>query len=436
MISKEIKQTIYKVATPTMIHMFLESSYHIIDSFWIGMLGSVALASATASSFFVWMIFSSTALVEVGVNSLVARNYGAKDYNAVKNVATQGRRLGILLSFFISLIGINFIEPALGVMGLEKDVINNAILFMFPIFMGLPFFAMNLTNFATFRGLGNTKTPLFILLGQLLLNIFLAPVFIFYFDLGTAGATLSTLVCQILSFFVGAYILQKKYQLLDSPKFIDKEAWFQIAKIGSPIAFNGVIFCIVYVFLTKVISPFGTQAIAALGIGHRVESIAYCISVGFSIASTTLVGQNIGAKNYSNARKTAWAITYYTASIILGVSILILLFKESIARFFTSDPAVIEFASQYLTIMGFTEVFLGIEIVMEGIFSGFGNTLPATIIGMPLNIIRIPLAYFLSKMYGIQGIWFAIGFTTALKGIALVLWFYFSGKKEKPVLTV
>lgn len=434
MISKEIKQTIYKVAAPTMIHMFLESSYHIIDSFWIGILGSVALASATASSFYVWMIFSATALVEVGVNSLVARNYGAKDFDAVKNIASQGRRFGIFLSFIIGLIGINFIESALGVMGLEKDVINNALLFMFPIFMGLPFFTMNLTNFATFRGLGNTKTPLFILLGQLLLNIFLAPVLIFYANLGVSGATFSTLVCQILSFGVGAYLLQKNYQIVDSPKFIDKTVWFEIAKIGLPLAFNGVIFCIVYVFLTKVISPFGTQPIAALGIGHRVESFAYCISVGFSIASTTLVGQNIGAKNYSNARKTAWATTYYTAFIILGISALILLFKGLIARFFTSDPAVIAYADQYLTIMGFTEVFLGIEIVMEGIFSGFGNTLPATIIGLPLNIIRIPLAYFLSQMYGIQGIWFAIGSTTALKGISLLLWFYFSGKKEKPVL--
>ncbi|MFN8671646.1 MAG: MATE family efflux transporter [Candidatus Sericytochromatia bacterium] len=433
---KEISKTIYKVSLPTMIHMLLESSYHFFDTLWISKLGSLALAGATGASFFVWMIFSATTLVEVGVNSLVARYYGAKDFEKMKEIAFQGRNLGIIISFFISLLGIFFIESSLKKTGLEEIVVYNAMFFLFPVFMGLPFFTMNLTNFATFRGVGDTKTPLYILIGQILLNIILVPVFIFYFNLGISGATFATLTCQILSFFVGDFLLQKKELLKNTSKKIDWEVYKEISKIGSPIAVNGIIFCIVYVFLTAVISPFGSEAIAALGIGHRAESLTYCISVGFGIAATTLVGQSIGEKNYHKAKSTSWLINLYAGSIVFILSMMILIFRDSLAGIFTNDIKIIEYASQYLTIIAIAETFMAFEIVMEGVFSGYGNTLPATIIGMPLNIGRVPLAYFLSQIYGVNGIWIAIGFTTFAKGITLLIWFYFYQLKFKSLKTI
>ncbi|MEK7433184.1 MAG: MATE family efflux transporter [Cyanobacteriota bacterium] len=431
MIDKEIAKTIYIVALPTMIHMLLESSYHFVDTFWIGMLGSDALAGATAASFFIWMIFSATALVEVGVNSLVARCYGAKDYEKMKQVSVQGARLGIMISIFISILGIFFIEDALKLMGVENIVIYNSILFIFPLFVGLPLFTLNLTNFATFRGSGDTKTPLIILLIQVISNVILAPIFIFYLNFGMAGAITATFVCQIVSFFIGVYFLQKKELIVPAKKIIDFEIWKEISLVGSPIALNGVIFCVVYLFLTKVVSQFGTPAIAALGLGHRVESISYCICVGFCIAATTLVGQSVGARDYVKAKKFAWTINLYAGSIILFISIVVFLSKSFLIGLFTSDPKIFEYTSQYLLVLIFIEVFMAFEVVMEGVFSGYGNTLPASIIGFPLNIARVPLAYFLASIYGVMGIWYAIGLTTILKGSLLLIWFYFSTITKK-----
>lgn len=429
-----IAKTIYIVAAPTMINMFLETAYHFIDAIWIGMLGSVALAAVAASSFLLWLIFSACTLVEIGVNSLVAQYTGAKNLEAVNKVSRNGFIFGILLSFLISVIGITNLDHLFSLMNLEADVVDSAICFMLPVFAGLPIFVLTIISSAIFRGSGDTKTPLKILSSTLILNAILAPLLIFGIFLpkmGIAGGALATVICQTIASSVSIFLLKKRKIINSDSKFFDINIFKNIAKIGSPIAFNGVIFCFVYIFLTRIVSPFGTESVAALGIGHRVESLAYCISVGFSIAATTLVGQNIGAKNFERAREIAWKITSYVVSVMLIISITILLFKERIAMIFTKDPEVIANTSGYLTAIGYTEVFLGIEIVMEGVFSGLGNTLPPTIIGLPLNLLRLPMAYYMAKAFGIDGIWWTIGITTLLKGVLLLLWFKFISFKHK-----
>lgn len=428
---ESITKTIYRVATPTMIQMFLESSYHLIDAIWIGMLGSIALAAVASSSFILWMIFSATALVETGVNSLTARYFGAKDEKSFNSISFNGMRFGIIYSFIISLIMIIFSDSLFNLMGLEEEVKESAKLFLIPFLAGLPISMMQLTCLAIFRGIGDTKTPLYILSGSLLLNTILAPLLIFgiiFPEMGISGGSFATLICHILGLLTCIYLLKKK-NIIKQPSPLNLSSILEITKIGSPIAVNGIIFCLVYIFLTNVISNFGTEAVAALGIGHRVESMAYCIAVGFSIAATTLVGQNIGAKNYKKADSFAWKITSFCGGVIFIISMLILIFKESIAGIFTNDPLVLANASGYLTAIGYTEVFLGIEIVLEGIFSGLGNTLPPTIIGLPINILRVPLAYYLSQHFGVDGIWWAIGLTTALKGFILLIWYKITSKK-------
>jgi putative MATE family efflux protein len=429
-----IAKTIYLVAAPTMIQMFLETSYHIIDAFWIGMIGPVALAAVASASFLLWMIFSCCALIEVGVNSLVAKYYGAGDPNSVNKTGVYGIRYGILISVFISIIGIPAIEPVYNLMGLQPDVIDSAICFIIPCLIGLPFYTVGIACYAIFRGTGDSKTPLKILASTLIFNAVLAPLLIFgtgpFPELGIAGGAISTLIAELIATFISLIILKKKKLIVNiEGKFFEKDTIIEITKIGAPIAINGVIFCIVYLFLTRIISQFGTAPVAALGIGHRVESLGYCISVGFSIAATTLVGQNTGAKNYKRANAIAWQINWYATEVMLVISILILIFRKNIAGLFTEDPAVIIAASGYLMAIGYTEIFLALEIVMEGVFSGKGNTLPFTLIGLPLNILRVPVAFLLADIYGIDGVWWTIGFSTALKGILLVLWFKLTENK-------
>ncbi len=429
-----ISKTIYLVAAPTMITMFMQTAYNLIDAIWIGKLGFVALAAVAAANFFLWLIFSACSLVEIGVNSLIAKYYGAEDHLSVNKIGIYGLRYSIFSSFIISLVGLFFLDSSLiNSLGLDSDVIAQMILFLAPIFVFLPCFGLMTTSTAIFRGIGDTKTPLIVLSSTLLLNAVLAPILIFGYHFqgyGISGGAFATIVSELIASFINIYLLKKRGILKKiSGKFLDKKSIQDITKIGSPIAFNSIIFCVVYLFLTKIIAQFGTESVAAIGIGQRIESLAYCASVGFSMAATTLVGQNIGAKNELRAKDTAWKIIYYAGSAMMAVSIFILLFKENIAGVFTNDPKVISAAAGYLTAIGYTEVFLAFEIVMEGIFSGTGNTLPPTIIGLPINILRIPCAYFLASIFGIQGIWWTIGISTVLKGSLLLIWFKFSCSK-------
>ncbi len=427
LLEENVAKTVYIVAAPTMIHMFLETSYHIIDAIWIGMLGSVALAAVASASFLLWLIFSCCSMVEIGVNSLVARYFGAGEKELQNEVSIFGIRFGIIVATIISLIFLPLLEPILNSMGLEPDVIYNGECFLIPILVGLPIFAITITCYAIFRGVGDTKTPLKILFFTLMINGLLAPILIFTANLGVSGGAIATVIAQSIAIALNITILKKRNLIKKVDNvFLKPEIIKQIAKIGFPISVNSVIFCIVYLFLTKTISQFGTAPIAALGIGHRVESFAYCVSVGFSIAATTLVGQSLGAKNTVRIREIAWSISAYACGLMFFISIIILLFKEAIAGIFTSDPAVIAAASGYLRAIAYTEIFLAVEIVMEGVFSGMGNTMPPTVIGLPLNILRLPAAYYFSGIFGIDGIWWTIGVSTVLKGLILVIWFKFT----------
>src|SRR5688500_13116501 len=138
-----ISSAIYIVAAPTMLHMFLETAYHLIDAVWIGMLGSVALAAVASASFYLWMIFSACTMVEIGVNSLVARCYGAKDLVSLKKTAISGIKFGIILSLFLAAAGIPAIDAVFSLMGLAPDVTDQAKCFLIPVFLGLPVYILS-----------------------------------------------------------------------------------------------------------------------------------------------------------------------------------------------------------------------------------------------------------------------------------------------------
>jgi putative MATE family efflux protein len=426
-----IFKTVYNVAFPTMIQMLLGTSYHLINTMWVGILGSFSLAGVASSSFLIWMIFSILAITEVGVNSLVARYYGAKDNENLNKVSIYGLRFGLIISLLIGILFLPNLEIIFSkVMNLEKDVSNMALIYIIPFICILPLYIINITSHSIFRGIGDTKTPLKIASIYLTLNAILDPIFIFYFNFGVTGIAIANFIAQLFDTVACIYILKNRNIInLKYNNFFDFKIFKDISFIGTPIATNGVIFCIVYLFLTRIIAKFGHYPIAALGIGHNAESLAYSFSMGFSIAATTLVGQNVGAKDLKKAHKISINILFYSFTFTLFYCLFLLIFNKQIASIFTSEEQVLNHSIAYLKIIAYTEIFLTMEVVMEGIFSGKGNTLPPIIIGLPLNILRVPIAYYLSNHYGVNGIWIAIGLTTSLKGILLTLWFLVENRK-------
>ena len=204
--------------------------------------------------------------------------------------------------------------------------------------------------------------------------------------------------------------------------------WGRLARllmIGTPISILGIVFSIVYLFINRITAGFGTEAVATLGIGNRIESINYLVASGFGLATATLVGQNLGARNPVRAAEMANK-TIGLVSVYIGVtSLFFLIFPEAIARVFTNDAAVIEACRGYIRILALSQVFMGWEIVLEGAFSGAGDTWPPMIVSIPGAVARIPLAWLLADKWGLgpDGIWWSITITTIIKACVLYIWF-------------
>ena len=169
----------------------------------------------------------------------------------------------------------------------------------------------------------------------------------------------------------------------------------------------------IYVFVARFVTEYGDVGLAAMGIGHRSESLAYQMSVGFSLAATILVGQNMGAGKPEQAAKFAWRILG-VSSVIVGIyAVILFMFSSGIASIFTDDTSVIAAASRYNKFAAAVLLFSVADVVLSGAFSGAGDTMPPALIGLPFNILRIPLCAVLAPIYGLDGIWMAISISVA-----------------------
>ena len=427
-----LNRKILTLALPAVLYTITKSSFSIIDAYWVGKLGSLELAGLTVATFIIWGVISLTEVISLGLNTLVAQAVGAGDNLLSKKIST----VNIVNSFFFSVVlGWAMIPVIPGLyysMNLNDTEIFRANQYLIPILIGLPCFALRDTISSVFRGYGDTKTPFYLLLIAVALNFFITPLLIFGIEIGgervlefgLSGAAFATLFSYLLSYVIG-YIIARRRELLHSIKKytlhlpIIKETF----KIGTPVALNGMAFSMIYVFVARFVAEFGPAGLAAMGIGHKSESVAFQICMGFTLASTIMVGQNVGAGRKNDAEKLAWRIVAICGSIILVYSLGLFVFSADIASIFTTDPAVIIAASDYNKIAAAILIFTAVEVVLEGAFSGAGDTVPPALITMPFNVLRIPLAAFLAPELGLNGIWIAIAISNVCKGILMAMWF-------------
>jgi len=185
-----------------------------------------------------------------------------------------------------------------------------------------------------------------------------------------------------------------------------------------------------------IISRFGTMAVAAYGIGHRVMSVVRMPVRGFGRGTTTMVGQNLGADKIDRAERCSWIATAITFLALILIWVVMIIFPEQIIAVFNNNPEVIEIGSSYLVIAGFSFVFMGVRLVIGSAFRGAGNTMVAMVLAIiALIILRIPLSYFLSVNlnWGINGVWWGMLIANGIAAILGVYWFQKGSWKEKEI---
>lgn len=451
--SGNLNRQIIRLAWPVFLQNLGRSlAVAILDSYWIGKIGSEHLAALAVGTFLSWGAFALGELVPIGTNALVSQSVGAKDEDAACRVSTLNLINSVIWGVIIAAIMIPLLPVLYGFTNLDtpKAVLANE--YLFPILILLPAIILFESGSAIFRGHGNTKTPFRLLLVVFSLKIILSPLLIFTFNFGIGGASTATMISYGSVFIIQLVLLKrrgfigsvkKKFTALITDIKYNWKITKETIKIGLPLSLEGLAFSFIYIFVSRYVADFGTTGLAALGIGHRSEAIPYQVGEAFAVTASIVVGQNIGAGNYDRANKGAWRVLYLSWIPMAVYGIVLFFFPAQIAGIFTSDQAVIETAKVYNMIAAFSIFFAMSEQIFSGAFAGAGNSLPPLAIYLPVTALRIPLAAILAPIYGMNGIWIAIFVTSMTKGVLIAFWwrlgrwknrkFALSNKPQEPV---
>ncbi|MEW5796750.1 MAG: MATE family efflux transporter [Candidatus Zixiibacteriota bacterium] len=439
--SGPIIKAILSLAVPVVAGMFMEIALAVANFFWVGWLGPAAQDAVTSSLVMVWTVFSLTAVVSIGVTALVSRHVGAGELEQAAHHGRQAFWLAGIIGGVVSAAGVVWSPQLLALMNVAEATRAQALPYLRIFFASSLLIFLCETTYAIFRASGDTRTPVKTGITVVAINICLDPLLIFgwgpFPELGVPGAAVAT----TLALATGAVLILRLLLLgrvgysVGNPlrERVGVRSILKIAQIGAPIASQQFVFVLVYWFLIGFVHRFGENAGAAMGIGNRMESFSYLTCYGFSIAASTLVGQNLGAGRPERAARCAWGAVGLGVGLTLIFSALFIGFPGLITGVFTSDPEVRRIAIDYLIILGISQSAMALEIVLEGAFSGAGNTVPPMLVMLPGSLARIPLAWYLAfdQGWGINGIWWTLTITTTVKAVLLAWWFSLGRWKRK-----
>lgn len=437
--NKNLLLEIFRIAFPAIGGFIGLILFDFIDIYWIEKLGATAVASVASAGFIIGAIYSFIMIPSSGCSALVAQFYGAGMRKCCWEVIIQSSWLGFFMGCVIMLVGLRYIELPFELMGLEAESTKIAVDYLRIMLYGTPFIFLDQLYGNIFNSYGDNKKSNIIMLICLIINGVLDPVLMFGWlgcpALGVEGAAYATLVGHFISLFTRAYLLRKRNYMPPVQYFFAKKYHYlsEILKIGTPTAVASLVWSMVYPILMRQITPFGVIQVSAVGICHRLESFPYFVAQGFAIASTSLVGFYLGKHETQKIDKIVDCCLFMSSVIITPFMIFYLFVPHGLIRLLSDNELLIDAGAKYLCIIGIFEIFMCYENLMVGVFTGLGKTLPTTLVTMPLTIGRIPLAWMFATYFGwgIDGIWWAISFSTFLKGAGLMILYRYYKNKTK-----
>lgn len=431
-----IIKNLVKLAIPIMGTSFVQMAYSMTDMFWVGSLGSKAVAAIGTAGFFTWFAQAFITIPRVGAEVGIAQSVGKGDIQDAKSYLRHSIQLIVFFSLIYGLCLILFRKPLIGFFDLKEPfIVSKAINYLVIVSIGMTFFCINPIFSAIFNGYGDSKTPFMINSLGLIANMILDPVFIFLFHLGVEGAAIATILAQIAVTCIFILKAVKSAEIFKGVNFIkgpDMEHVKRIIRLGLPVGVQSGLFTIIAMIIAKIIARWGAKAIAVQNVGSQIEAISWMTAGGFQTALSTFVGQNYGAKKWKRVFKGYFA-GIGTASIVgIFTSCLLIFAAKPIFSIFIREKDTIKYGVDYLRILGLSQLFMCLEITTSGAFNGLGKTVPPSVTGVVFNALRIPGALILSSTsLGLNGIWWSISISSILKGITSISWFII-GLKRNP----
>ena len=429
-----ILRQLFMLAMPIMATSFIQMAYSLTDMAWVGRLGSEAIAAVGSVGILTWMTSSLSLLNKVGSEVSVGQAIGMKDETAARSFSTHNLTLALMISFVWACILFIFASPIIGIYELKPNIADDAISYLRIVTTAFPFVFLSATFTGIFNAAGRSKVPFTINAIGLGINMILDPLFIFVFDWKTDGAALATWIAQAIVFALFVHQLKFKRILWDDFLFfgkLKKLYTIKIFKIGLPVATLNALFAFANMYLGRIASTVGGHlGLMAMTTGGQIEAITWNSAQGFSTALSAFVAQNYAARQIHRvmkALKSMFFITFVFGMICTGLFVFC---GNDIFSIFVPEKEAYEAGGLFLRIDGYSQLFMMLEITVQGVFYGIGRTVPPAIISVVFNYLRIPLAlFFVSLGWGLAGIWWCVCLTSILKGIIILIWFLAIKKK-------
>jgi len=458
--SGSIGLAIFLLAVPMVLEMLMESVFAIVDIYFVGHLGADAVAIVGLTESMLAIVYAVAIGLSIGATATVARRTGEKDSEGAARTAAHAIYLGLIVSILMSVVGTAFAPTFLALLGGSAKVVAEGAAFT-RIMLGGNFvivflFLLN----AIFRGAGDAAIAMRVLFLANLLNIFLAPCFIYGADifaflgidapqtvvdnwifprLGVTGAAVGTCIgrgCGVL--FAAWYLFRKSGRITIRREYwrFDSVIISSLLKVTAPAVLQWTIGTASWSVLVRVVAGFGSEAIAGYVIGLRVIMFALLPAVGLSNAAATLVGQNLGAGKPERAEKSVWNAAFINAAVLGAVSLIFIFFSNRIVGFFTDEPNVLAYGTDCLHIVAYGFVFYAFGMVLESSFNGAGDTWTPTFLNLFIFwLFEIPLAYLLAYYFGMgtRGVFWAITIAFSLLAIVSAILFKRGKWKTKTI---
>lgn len=429
-----IPRALVTLAIPIMLANLLQTGYQLTDAFWVGRLGASAVAAISVSFPVTFLVIALGSGLAMAGATMAAQYVGAGRQDMVNHVAAQTMLMVVITSIVFGAIGFVLAPALLHLLGVAPDVYSGALGFLRVSFVGILFVFMYAMFQALMRGVGQTRVPLMIVAGTVLLNFVLDPLFIFGWGpvpgRGVMGAAYATLVTQALAAGLGMLVFLRGQHGIalawrgfrPDPVYL-KRAFF----LGLPGSVELSTRALGLMVMSFLVASFGTLAIATYGVGSNILQVITIPVMGIAMAVATLVGQNIGAGNTARAERITWLGTCASFVLLTLLGGVAWLCAPWLVRFFIpDDPAVIAGGAHFIRIMCLAWGGIGIQLCIVSAFRASGNMLSAMIIAMVSQwMIQFPLAYVLAKhtALGPDGLWWSFPVTNVAVALVSVAWF-------------
>ncbi len=427
-----LNRAILLLAIPMVLEMVLESLFAVVDVFWVGRLGADAVATVGLTESLLSLVFAVGLGLSLSTTAMVARRIGEKDPYDAAVAGVQAIALGLAVSAIMGIPCFLYAPNLLRLMGASPQIVSVGSGYARIALGGSGAIMLLFLNNAIFRGAGDAAIAMRLLWVSNIINLVLDPCLIFgwgpFPKLGVTGAALATFTGRSIGVLYQLYRLlrgSERIRILRQQIRLNFSVLWRLLRVSLTGILQFAVAHVGWIGLIRIVSIFGSAALAGYTIAIRIIIFIILPSWGLSNAAATLVGQNLGAKQPDRAETSVWRTGFYNMLFLGGIGVIFIIFAEPVVRLFTQDPAVVPYAASCLRILSFGNVAWAYGMVMLQAFNGAGDTITPTLVNfVGFWLLEIPLAYFLAIPVGMHssGVFVSIVIAEAfIAGVSVIL---------------